>query len=244
MNRHIRHLEPGRPARQGQLILERRFRIARAFIDPDARQGRLLDIGCGNGAQTAFFASVSDLVVGIDIVPLIETENPADKTSFQFVRGSALELPFRDESFHTVTAFEVLEHVPDDARAIAEISRLIPVGGRFIYSLPNKWWLLETHGASIPGLNWIPWNRVPFVGWLPKFIHERIGRARIYTMTRALNLALSAGLQPVKWGYITAPLDVLSDGKLRKILRETVFNADITSIPFLAVNLYVVAEKV
>ncbi|MDP8228503.1 MAG: hypothetical protein P9M15_03525 [Candidatus Electryoneaceae bacterium] len=103
--------------------------------------------------------------------------------------------------------------------------------------------MFETHGAVIPGLNWVPWNRVPLISWLPTWLHDRIAMARIYTMKTALKLMLQGGFEPLEYGYITAPLDVLPDGRLRQWLRRTIFLSDTTPNPLLAVNLYVIARK-
>jgi SAM-dependent methyltransferase len=45
-------------------------------------------------------------------------------------------LPFRDQSFAVVCAFEVLEHIPDDDQALAEIARVLVPDGGFFFSVP------------------------------------------------------------------------------------------------------------
>ena len=243
MQSQVRHLEPGRPARSGQLILERRYRIISSIAGSELIGARMLDIGCGNGAQTVYFKSVSSHLVGLDLIPMDETAVKETPGEFDFVRGSGMKLPFDDGVFDIVTSFEVLEHLPDDGKAVAEAIRVLKIGGILFFTVPNKWWIFESHGAVIPGLNRIPWNRVPFFGWLPRGIHERFARARTYTMKRALELVRDRGLDIIGNGYITAPLDVLNDTVLRRVLRRTVFKSDKTRIPFLAVNLFVVVRK-
>lgn len=51
------------------------------------------------------------------------------------VRASAA-LPFAAQSFDVVCAFEVLEHIPDDGQALAEIARVLRPGGAFVLSVP------------------------------------------------------------------------------------------------------------
>ncbi len=243
MRMNVKHIEPGRPARGGQLILERRYRIISSVIGGRLKDARMLDIGCGNGVQTVYFKDDVRRLVGLDMIPLQQTETPVDGAAFDFIRGGALELPFKSDLFDVVTSIEVLEHLPDDGQAVSEAARVLKPGGVFFLTVPNKWWLFESHGAMVPGLNWIPWNRVPFIGWLPRQIHERFARARTYTMKRAISLVKSHGLEPFSSGYITAPLDVLPDNALRRWLRRNVFNKDNTKNPFLAVNLFVVGRK-
>ena len=57
--------------------------------------------------------------------------------SLRAVAGNALDLPFRDRSFDAVVAFEVLEHLPDVARALGEMLRVVRRPGFIIIGLPN-----------------------------------------------------------------------------------------------------------
>lgn len=52
------------------------------------------------------------------------------------VAGDARELPFADASFEVVAAFDIIEHVADDARVIAEIARVLAPGGSLLFSVP------------------------------------------------------------------------------------------------------------
>jgi SAM-dependent methyltransferase len=239
----IRHLESGRPARVGQSILERRYRIVRNIFGERLKDSVLLDIGCGNGAQTVFFKDNVKRLIGLDVFSAYEAETSVERNCFEFVRGNALNLPFKTDSIDVVTAFEVLEHLPDDRQAVQEIARVLKPGGVFFFSVPNKWWLFESHGASVPGLSWIPWHRVPFFGWLPRPIHERLAKARTYTLGRARRLIDEFGFKPIADGFITAPLDVLGDSALKWLLKKLVFRRDTTRNPFLAVNLFVASQK-
>ena len=243
MRQEVKHLEPGRPARPGQLILQRRANILGRLLSSRRPEGRLLDVGCGNGAQTRLLKPLARRLFGLDIVNINEAEGAIPGGEPLFVQSGAMALPFRDGSFDIVTAFEVLEHLTDDRAAVAEVGRVLRPGGYFFFSVPNRWWLLETHGAVVLGLSALPWNRIPFVGWLPRAWHRRIARAGNYTLKEASELATSGGLNPVAGGYITAPLDVLPDSALRDLLRATLFASDTTANPLLAVNLFILAQK-
>ena len=239
----IRHLEPGRPALAGQSILERRYRIVRNILGERLNDSAMLDIGCGNGAQTILFKKDVRQLIGLDLFSAYEAETPVERNCFDFIRGSAQDLPFKPESIDVITAFEVLEHLLDDQQAVNEIARVLKPDGVFFFSVPNKWWLFESHGAVVPGLNWIPWHRVPFFGWLPRPIHERLAKARTYTCDRARKLVGQCGLKPIAAGFITAPLDVLGDSAFKWLLKKLVFRRDTTRNPFLAVNLFIAVQK-
>jgi SAM-dependent methyltransferase len=72
------------------------------------------------------------------------------------VRGDVLALPFPDGSFDAVIASEVLEHIPDDERAMAEITRIVKPGGQVAVTVPRWWperinWALPREYQHTPG---------------------------------------------------------------------------------------------
>lgn len=148
-------IELGKPA-EGELILQRRFRLARRLSSITQLGGRLLDVGCGNGDQTVLFAPFFDQVTAMDIQLKPMRGSTAD---LQWTASAGENLPFLDDSFDAITCFEVLEHVVDPVRTLEEFHRVLKPGGQIVISVPNKAWIFETHGAHLPVL---PWNRVPF----------------------------------------------------------------------------------
>jgi SAM-dependent methyltransferase len=56
-------------------------------------------------------------------------------------QGDALAMPFADEEFDRIVAAEVLEHIPDDRAAIAELVRVLRPGGTIAVTVPR--WLPE-----------------------------------------------------------------------------------------------------
>ena len=149
-------------------------------------------------------------------------------------------LPFPDEWFDTALSFQVLEHVADEHRALSEISRVLRPGGDFVLTVPNKWWVFEMHGARLPLL---PWNRVPFFSWLPKPIHSRFARARIYTVRDTVGLLRTHGFEIIETGYMTAPMDMVRWAPLQRVLRKAVFRDDRTGVPFIATEILVHCRK-
>jgi 2-polyprenyl-3-methyl-5-hydroxy-6-metoxy-1,4-benzoquinol methylase len=60
------------------------------------------------------------------------------------------------ETFDAVTTIEVLEHVRDLDRSIAEVHRVLKPGGRFLITSPNRLFPFETHGFLIGGRRYPP----------------------------------------------------------------------------------------
>ena len=210
------------------------------------RRGMLLDFGCGTGAQTLLFLDDVERIVGVDVdTASIETFHKTIKTRNLGSRVDAIEydgrtLPLADASVDFAISFEVLEHVLDEQRALEELHRVLKPGARLAMSVPNRWWVFETHGAALPLLKW---NRVPFFSWLPKPLHDRWARARIYSRREIVRKLRAAGFHIENSCYITAPMDVVKNPKLQKFLRESVFRGDRTTVPMLSTAVLVVATR-
>jgi 2-polyprenyl-3-methyl-5-hydroxy-6-metoxy-1,4-benzoquinol methylase len=205
----------------------------------------LLDIGCGNGATLLRLAEFYRNCHGIDI-----SKESGERFLGEAMQRGLLNCFFSAEdiesldpvarAFDRIICFEVLEHVADDLRAAATIRELLRSGGMAAITVPNKWWLFETHGANLP---WLPWHRVPFFSWLPRMMHERFAKARVYTKRRISRLLRDAGLSITRIWYVTAPMDRISWAPLRSLARRTLFAPHSTLFPFLATSIMVIATK-
>lgn len=96
--------------------------------------------------------------------------------------GDALRLPFPDATFDRVICAEVLEHVPDDRRAMAEIARVLKPGGTAAVTVPRFWpelicWALSDEYHLVEG-----------------------GHVRIYRLAELRRRLRSAGLLPAGVG--------------------------------------------
>ncbi len=94
---------------------------------------RVLDVACGTGivARTAHAVVGSDgTVTGLDINPAMLTVAQSRSADVQFVRGSALALPFEDAAFDVVLCQLGLQFFPDRASALGEMRRVLADGGR------------------------------------------------------------------------------------------------------------------
>jgi ubiquinone/menaquinone biosynthesis C-methylase UbiE len=123
-----------------------------AFAARFAAHGRTLDLGCGTGYGAAEFSAASRLVVGIDAShqAITYARQHFSAANTTFVPASAIALPFRAEVFDLITAFEVIEHLPDWRTLLAEARRVLAPGGLFFVSTPNKLYYTESRGADGP----------------------------------------------------------------------------------------------
>ena len=94
---------------------------------------RWADVGCGNGAFTELlFARCAPAEVrGIDPSPqqLAFARERLAHAAAHFVEGDAMALPWPDASFDAATTALVIFFVPDPARCVAELARVVRPGG-------------------------------------------------------------------------------------------------------------------
>jgi ubiquinone/menaquinone biosynthesis C-methylase UbiE len=108
-----------------------------AFLLPHLRPGmRLLDVGCGPGSITLGLAAAvaPGEVVGLDLrpEPIAQARAAAARagvTNARFEVGSAYALPFPDAAFDAAFAHQVLIHLREPGRALAEVRRVLRPGG-------------------------------------------------------------------------------------------------------------------
>ncbi|HET7311192.1 MAG TPA: class I SAM-dependent methyltransferase [Mycobacteriales bacterium] len=157
---------------------------------PIAAGERVLDLGCGFGRHAFEAYRRGAHVVAVDrseeevtsVTAMFRAmaasgEAPTDVVA-RSVRADLLSLPFPDGSFDVVMASEVLEHIPDDDLAMAEIARVVRPGGRVAVTVPRWWpervcWALSREYHDVPG-----------------------GHVRIYRGDQLEQRLCDAGLQP------------------------------------------------
>jgi ubiquinone/menaquinone biosynthesis C-methylase UbiE len=94
---------------------------------------RVLDVGCGTGSLAFMLPEIANVanVTGIDLTePYVEfarARNADPRISFQ--QADARVLPFEDNSFDRAFSMFVLQFIPDAARAVAEMRRVVRRGG-------------------------------------------------------------------------------------------------------------------
>ena len=95
---------------------------------------RILDVGCGTGANLKMLAAHGQ-AEGVDI-----SEQAVDfcrERGLDSVKlGAAEELPYEDDSFDLVTALDVVEHLDDDVAGLREIRRVLRRDGRLLLFVP------------------------------------------------------------------------------------------------------------
>jgi SAM-dependent methyltransferase len=112
---------------------ERKAAVLREWMN---EEGAVVELGCGAGV----FSGVSPRYLGLDI---------SLEAVRRFGRGIVCDvahLPLKDGVATTAFSFNVLEHVPDPARVIREVDRVLARGG---VALLKDAWLKASRRASL-----------------------------------------------------------------------------------------------
>ena len=125
---------------------------------------RVLDLGCGAGLLTNYLAQLGHHVTGVDTtaenLTIARERDVSGRATYTL--GDACALPFENASFDVVCAMDLLEHVEDPERVVAEVSRLLAPSGLFFFHTFNRTW--QSQLIVIKGVEW-------FVDNTPKDLH-------------------------------------------------------------------------
>lgn len=136
----------------GQIERGRRTAGQLAELSP-LRGARVLDLGCQTGALAVALCEKGARVTGVDIDAALvrgaEIRARCHGVCAEFRVARAEALPFEDESFDLVTFIDVIEHVENASRALAEIARVLRPGGQVYIQGPNRfsprWFFSDPH---------------------------------------------------------------------------------------------------
>ncbi len=111
-------------------------------------QGRYLDVGCGSGGALGVARALGWRTAGIEVDA--GAAEKARRFADELHVGDALTAPFAPARFDVVTAFHVLEHVPDPVGMTRRMLEWLAPGGLLIVEVPNAGGL----GARLFGRAW------------------------------------------------------------------------------------------
>ncbi|MEA4811407.1 MAG: class I SAM-dependent methyltransferase [Anaerolineaceae bacterium] len=166
--------EPSHVWRSGQ---ERRFKMIEKWAD-ERMQGQVFEDGCGVGAYVKRFVQAGSHLTGMDIEwPRCQEARHFSEKIF-CAAGEALPMPAN--SMDLIFNNEVIEHVQDDRKAVAEMVRTVKPGGRIIFFCPNRWYPFETHGLYWKGK--YHFGNKLFINYLPRPLRNKLcPHVRAYT---------------------------------------------------------------
>jgi len=157
------------------LNLAKRLRLIERHAGPLAKR-RVLDCGCGRGDYVrALLARGADAFgVEFDAQKIAAGQAQGGELAERIRVGDLEALALPDASFDLALLNEVLEHVPDDAAALAEVRRVLRPDGRLVVLSPTRLYPFETHGVFWRGSRRRVPHTLPGVPWLPLALGSRL----------------------------------------------------------------------
>jgi len=177
---------------EGDLAFRRRCETIIEWADagPD---DVILDCGSGYGFVLRVLTALTPArVIGLEyqaerVLETSQVLGPIPRLSL--TQGDAMQLPFADNTFSHVVCSEVLEHLPDDGKAVAEMFRVLKPGGVLIVTVPSayypfgwdppNWVMQKISGRQLKGEK--PWSGI----WY--------GHQRLYTKQNLASLMRGHG---------------------------------------------------
>lgn len=143
-----------------------KFYLKHNTVDEMFKDKVVLDIGCGAGGKTIYYASKGvKEITGIEILEKYrnEAENLAKnynlQDKFKFVQGDASNMPFEDEIFDTIIMNDAMEHVDQPEMVLRECYRVLKKNGKLYLNFPPY---NHPYGAHLSDAIGIPWVHVFF----------------------------------------------------------------------------------
>ena len=105
---------------------------------------KVLDLGCGKGRHALLFSregfEVTALDISEDIVKTLKEKNDEEKLNIKTVRGDMVDLPFEDNSFDALIAYNVISHTDSVGiqKIIRELKRVVHPGGEMFLTFCSK----------------------------------------------------------------------------------------------------------
>jgi SAM-dependent methyltransferase len=110
----------------------------------------ILVVGCGSGHEAGLLARAFNAdTIGTDVGGQFTFDDAAAAPA-TLLKMDAQELAFPDNTFDLVFSFHALEHIAHPDRALAEMARVLRIGGSYLIGTPNKLRLIGYVGAPCP----------------------------------------------------------------------------------------------
>lgn len=202
------------------MTVAKRLKIIKEYTKPG---GRFLDCGCGGGEYVLEILRELKLDahgLEFDAAKVQQvSEHPVLKDRVSQGDLEAIALP--DNGWDYALLNEVLEHVPNDQKALEEIWRVLkPNGLLFIFS-PNRWYPFETHGVILKKTDRLLPFWIPLIPYIPLEVGNLFFKywARNYWQGELRGMVKKAGFQLVDCGYLWQTFEDIS-GSQPAIIRN------------------------
>lgn len=142
-------------------ILKAKRILSALDIENNKKRMDLLDIGTGSGHIPSELGKKHN-VKSVDV-----NDERVELRNYDFYQVESAKLPFPDSTFDVVVSNQVIEHIPEQKLHIAEIYRVLKVGGVAYIATPNRLWFQDPH-TRLVGVTWVPRRMAHFYSRIAK----------------------------------------------------------------------------
>ena len=138
------------------------FYLDQVTIEEMFQDKIVLDVGCGAGGKSLYYASQGAAkVYGVEVVEkyqqeayeLAKQKNLMDK--FKFVLQDAANLQFQEHFFDTIIMNDAMEHVNQPEKVLKECYRVLKPGGKLYVNFPPYHHPYGAHLSDVIGIPWV-----------------------------------------------------------------------------------------
>lgn len=166
--------------------------ILRGILGEFGHVDSLLEVGCGTGHFTRWFAELGVVTAGVDVSALMLQVARRLRPGLDLAVGDARQLPFADDSFDVVALITVLEFLDAPQRALVEALRVARYGlllGTLNPLSPVALWRML---RGVGGTSTYRWARFFSPFGLGRLVRHSLER-------RKATIRWRTGLYPVPW---------------------------------------------
>jgi len=199
-------IDPGAPIEIGLSGVNKRLHKLNDIYPIRFNNG--VDFGAGKGAYSIelkdYISKIFAFDINSDYIKSLGEKNRSSTRIYPFI-SSGMQTSIKSRSVESVFVIEVLEHIENLDKTMIEIYRIAKENALIYVTVPNKYFVLETHLVNILGKK-IKGKYFPFLSCFD-FIHNKIGTARRFSPKRIKDLFQEHGFSFIGIDYMMPPFD-------------------------------------